>query len=252
MRVTKLLQLSLHSSILMQLFCFSYLQEFMHNLKIATLTWVTSVTIIDLDVWSISMSNRVTDQPYNYWLYHVSLPESHLSLLDPAHDEDTEEAGQQDPHGQGEDRHPRKLHGGQLVPQLCYKVSLKLLLWAHGCCGGGDGLPLGGCLLCGGGGCGSLGHSHFHIKDRFVLHSDKCAHFHCSGTWLWNIVVCYTRVVARHGRGGIPNVKNWLIFRKACLVFEVVTRAKFFPFYNFVFNRIPINFASKLDMSLWE
>ena len=103
----------------------------------------------------------MTDQPCNYWLYHVSLPESHLPLLDPAHDEDTEEAGQQDPHGQGEDRDPRKLHGGQLVPQLCYQVSLELLLWAHGCCGGGDGLPLGGCLLCGGGGCGGLGHSHF-------------------------------------------------------------------------------------------
>ena len=67
------------------------------------------------------------------WLF-VSSPEAHLALLDPAADEDAEEAGHQDAEAEGQDREPRHLHLRQLVPELSYQLRLVPVSWmCHHC-----------------------------------------------------------------------------------------------------------------------
>ena len=78
-------------------------------------------------------------------------PVAHLALLDPAADEDAEEAGHQDAEAEGQDREPRHLHLRQLVPELRDQLRLKLLLRTErGGGGSGQGPPRGRLLSCGG------------------------------------------------------------------------------------------------------
>ena len=72
-------------------------------------------------------------------------------MLDSAADEDTEEAGHDDPKAEGEHSKAWHLHLRQLVPKLSNQLRLKLLLWTErgGGCGGWG--PPCGCLLSRGG-----------------------------------------------------------------------------------------------------